>query len=83
MPRNYIKKNSNKKYNESNFQLALESVEKGCSIRAAAKDFSVPYTTLNSHVNNGILYDRVGRPTKFSEEEENYLEQTALLLQVT
>jgi len=83
MPRKYIKKNSYKKYSESNFQLAIESVEKGSSIRDAAKQFFVPFTTLNAHINHEILYSRSGRPTKFNQEEENNLEQAAILLQVT
>ncbi|CAF4779111.1 unnamed protein product, partial [Rotaria sp. Silwood2] len=62
---------------------AVDLVKKEYSIRAAVREFSIPYATLNSHLNNQIFYDRVGRPTKFSEEEEGYLEQAALLLQVT
>jgi hypothetical protein len=51
MLRKYKKKNSNKKYSESNFQLAIESVEKGSSIREAAKRFLVPCATLHLHIN--------------------------------
>ncbi|CAF4033684.1 unnamed protein product, partial [Rotaria sp. Silwood2] len=59
----------------------LESVASGCSIRDAANTFNVPYTTLNSHVNTLVLYEEVGRPTKFTKLEEEYLEQAALILQ--
>ncbi len=82
MPRKYIKKNSYKKYSESNFQLAIESVGKGSSIREAANSFLVSYTTLNIHINRENLYNRVGRPTTFRHEEEDNLEQAAILLQV-
>jgi len=64
------------------FQLAVEYVSNRGSIREAANTYLVPYTTLNSHVNNEFLYDQVGRPTKFYKEEEGYLEQAALVLQV-
>lgn len=82
MPRKYIKKNSYKKYSDTNFQLAIESVKKGNSIRDAAKRFLVPYTTLNTHINCENLYSRPGCPTKFNQEEEDNLEQAAILLQV-
>ena len=77
----YIKKRI-KSYSDNNFQLAIESVRNGSSIRDAENSFHVPYITLNSHVNNEVLYDQVGRPTKFTKEEEGYLKQAALVLQV-
>lgn len=83
MTRKCVKKNVRKKYTEHAFQLALQCVNNGSSIREAAETFRVPYTTLNSHVNNEITYDKIGRPTKFNVEEEGHLEQTALALQVT
>jgi len=82
MPRAYIKKNIAKKYSDNKLKLAIEAVANGCSIRAAAKDFSIPYTTLNSHSNSLVLYNDAGRPPKFSTEEETCLEQAALTLQV-
>ena len=83
MPREYKKKNSYKNTSESNFQLAIEYVDAGYSIRESSRKFDVPYSTLNAHVNHEISHDRVGRPTKFSKEEEDHLENAALLLQVT
>ena len=84
MPREYKKKNSYKNTSESNFQLAIEYVDAGYSIRESSRKFDVPYSTLNAHVNHEISHDRVGRPTKFNkEEEEDHLENTALLLQLT
>jgi len=80
MPRKYIRKDSYKKYSESDFQLAIELVEKGSSMRDTAKRFLVLYTTLNTHINCQNLYNRADRPTKFNqEEEEDNLEQTALV----
>ncbi|CAF3853356.1 unnamed protein product [Rotaria sp. Silwood1] len=81
MPRTYIKKDVKKKYNDNNLELAIEAVENGCSIREASNNFNVPYTTLNSHSNSLVLYDNVGRPSKFTKEEEVCLEQAALALQ--
>ncbi|CAF1140248.1 unnamed protein product [Rotaria magnacalcarata] len=59
----------------------MEAITSGRSIRDASNSFLVPYTTLNSHVNNEVLYGQVGRPIKFSMEEEVYLEQTVVALQ--
>jgi len=83
MPRNYVKKNSYKKYSETDFQLAIESIEKNeYSIRAASQKFTIPYTTLHLHINGVVVHKLAGRPTKFSQEEEDNLEQAAILLQV-
>ncbi|CAF3990586.1 unnamed protein product, partial [Rotaria sordida] len=57
MTRKYIEKTI-KKYSDHDFQLANESVCNDCSIREAVNTFHVPYTTLNSHVNNEVLYDQ-------------------------
>ena len=81
MTRKYTKKRI-QKYTDQDFNLALQLVDNGSSIREASNTYHVPYTTLNSHVNNLVLYDQVGRPTKFTHEEEGYLEQAALVLQV-
>lgn len=83
MPREYKKKNSYKKYSDRNFQLAIEYVDAGYSIRESSRRYAVPYSTLNAHVNDEITHDRAGRPTKFNKEEEDHLEKAALLLQVT
>lgn len=82
MPRKYVKKNINKNYDDNTFKIAIEAVARGTSIREASTNYNVPYTTLNSHVNSEVLYDQVGRPTKFSNKEEKYLEEAALALQV-
>ncbi|CAF3877399.1 unnamed protein product [Rotaria sp. Silwood2] len=81
MPRKYKKKHSYKKYSKNYFQLAIESVSAGYSIRESAIRYGVPYSTLNLHINNEVSHDRVGRPTKFSQEEEDHLEKAALILQ--
>ncbi|CAF4101540.1 unnamed protein product [Rotaria magnacalcarata] len=59
----------------------MEAITSERSIREASNSFLVPYTTLNSHANNEVLYGQVGRPIKFSMEEEVYLEQTVVALQ--
>lgn len=82
MPRKYVRKNLTKKYSETDLQVAIVSVNNGSSIRAASIAHHVPYTTLNSYVNGHDTLSKVGRPTKFTIEEEGYLEQAALALQV-
>lgn len=77
-----MKKKLNKKYSETDLQLAITSVDNGSSIRAASIAHHVPYTTLNSHVTSEGTLRKVGRPTKFTIEEEGYLEDAALALQV-
>ncbi|CAF3851980.1 unnamed protein product, partial [Rotaria sp. Silwood1] len=81
MPRIYKKKNKKKNYSDEKFKLAIDAVANGDSIRAASAYYKVPYTTLNSHSNNLVLYHHVGRPPKFDKEEELCLEQAALALQ--
>ena len=82
MPRKYVKKNVTEKYSNYELQLAIDSAVRGASVREASNVYHVPYTTLNSHVNNEVLYNQAGRPTKFSGEEEGCLEEVALALQV-
>ena len=65
------------------FKVAVESIARGVPIREASARFNIPYTTLNSHANNYVLHEGIGRPTKFSVDEERYLEQAALALQVS
>ena len=60
----------------------MKSVANGLSIRESSTKCHVPYTTLNSHVNNQVVCHYPGCPTKFTEEEEICLEQSALVLQV-
>lgn len=82
MPRKYIPKRVAKEYTESDLKSAIESANNGLSIREAAAKFHVPYTTLNSHVNQYVVQNHPGRPCKFSEIEEICLEEAALALQV-
>ena len=82
MPRKYTRKRT-RKYKEVHFKLALEAVKGGISMREASSTFHVPYTTLRSHAGDHVLYTRIGRPTKFSQEEELHLEQAAIALQVS
>ncbi|CAF1521924.1 unnamed protein product, partial [Adineta steineri] len=81
MPRNYKKKNREKNYIDTDFQLALNAVANGSSVRSASAYHHVPYTTLYSHSNNLVLYERSGRPPIFNKEEELCLEQAAVALQ--
>jgi hypothetical protein len=82
MPRTYKKKCTKRTYSNKDLKLALDAVANGESIRQASKNFKIPYTTLNSHSNDLVLYHNIGRPPNFDEEEELCLEQAALVLQV-
>ena len=82
MPRKYVRKTV-KKYSDMDFKVAIESIARGLPIREASATFNIPYTTLNSHANNYVLHERIGRPTKFTVDEELYLEQAAVALQVS
>ncbi|CAF1521897.1 unnamed protein product [Adineta steineri] len=82
MPRKYKKKKKTKTYVEDDFRQALEQVDNGSrSVRNAVNYFHIPFTTLNSHVNKLVVYEEVGRPTKFNQLEEQYLQETAFVLQ--
>ncbi|CAF3192699.1 unnamed protein product, partial [Rotaria sp. Silwood2] len=81
MPRKYIKKNE-RKYSNAKFEQAMNAIKNGLSIRQAAKDFHVPYTTLCTHTAGHVIYERIGRPTKFTDVEESHLAQSVLALQV-
>ena len=59
MPRKYIKKRV-RKYRNVELDLAIEAIENGLSIRQAAKEFHVPYTTLRPHATGDVIYERIG-----------------------
>ena len=81
MPRKCVKR-SVRKYNNVEINLAIEAIENGLSIRQAAKDFHVPYTTVRTHATGNVIYERIDRPTKFTNIEEFHLVQVVLALQV-
>ncbi|CAF4627833.1 unnamed protein product [Rotaria sp. Silwood2] len=54
MPRKFVKKNL-KKYHDAEFKSAMNAIKNGASIRQAAKDFHVPYTTLCSHAGAHVI----------------------------
>jgi len=60
----------------------MKAIQNGVSIRQAAKDFRVTYTTLCSHAGAHVIYERIGRPTKFTDIEESHLVEAVLGLQV-
>ena len=82
MPRTYIRKTVQKAYGSDDLKLAMEFVAKGSSIRESSRKFRVPYSTLHDHVNADVSHDRVGRPPKFSDDEEVCLKEAAVALQV-
>jgi hypothetical protein len=60
----------------------MEFVPSGYSIRDSSRRFAVPYSTLYGHANGEVTHDLVGRPPKFTDEEELCLKETAISLQV-
>ncbi|CAF3696256.1 unnamed protein product [Rotaria sordida] len=59
----------------------MKAIKNGISIRQTAKNFHVPYTILCTHTADHIIYERIGRPTKFTVVEESYPVQAVLALQ--
>ena len=61
---------------------AIASVERGAKIKAVARNFDVPASTLVDHVNGRILQTRKKRtPTVLTHSEEKALEEYILKMQ--
>jgi response regulator of citrate/malate metabolism len=65
------------------YEATIKSIARDLPIHKASATFNVPYPTQKSHANNFILYGIIGRPTKFTVDEEVYLEQAPVALQVS
>ncbi|XP_063217115.1 uncharacterized protein LOC134527954 [Bacillus rossius redtenbacheri] len=63
------------KYSEENLKAAIDAVQSGnSSIRKAAKDYGVPFSTLNNKVKGKVpLQRKMGPSSILSEAEENLL----------
>ena len=77
-----MQKKNLKKHTEIVFESAMEVIKNGLSIRQAAKQFQVSYTTLCSHSGTQFIYYHAGWPTKFNKAEGYHLVQAVLTLQV-
>ena len=60
---------------------AMAAVERGGKIRAVARNFDIPASTLADHVNGRILQRKKGPPTVLTQSEETALEQYILKMQ--
>ena len=60
---------------------AIAAVERGAKIRAVARDFDIPASTLGNHVNGRILQRKKGPPTVLIQNEEKVLEAYILKMQ--
>lgn len=69
MPRNYVRKKP-QSYSEASMKLALLEIEKGKSIYAAAKEFSIPYETLRRWVVKKPTHRGSGRKSWLTIDEE-------------
>lgn len=82
MPRKYIKKNIRCQFDPENMRKAIIEVKRGVSIRAAAKKFNVPFSTLGKHYKNPDTKIGGGRKQEISSDDETalskYLETCAV-----
>ena len=60
---------------------AITTVERGAKVRAVARNFDIPASTLADHVNGRILHRKKGPPTVFTQSEEKALEEYILKMQ--
>lgn len=81
MPRKYIRKNLRCQFDPEDLQKAIREVNKGASIRTAAKKFNVPASTLGKHYKAPGNKVGGGRKQEVSKEDEatlsKYLETCA------
>ena len=62
-------------------QAAISAVERGAKIRAIARDFDIPQSTLGDHVNGRVLQRKKGPPIVLTHSEETTLEAYILKMQ--
>ena len=80
MVRNY-KRLTSKSYTDEDLKAALKSVRnKEFTAFAAAKLYSIPYSTLKKHLNGEALSNKPGKPTLLTYEEEEALVDALVFL---
>ena len=75
MPRNYVRKTS-KPFQGYRFDLAVNAIKNGCTIRMAARNFGVAYTTLWRHQQRNVpnyASVKAGRSSLFTDYQQRTL----------
>lgn len=81
MPRKYIRKTTRGSWSEDRLKEALDFIEAGNSVRAASKQFDIPFETLRKRKAKNVLgKPKLGRWTVFSTEDEKVLTERLQLL---
>ena len=57
-------------WTESNLLLALNAIQAGCSQRVAAKQFKIPWRTLQNHLQFRNKKKRLGRGAVLTDQQE-------------
>lgn len=81
MPRTWKRTTERGKWTEEHLKLAIWFIEEGNSIRAASKQFNIPFTTLRDRkFNKTVGNPKLGRGTVFSKDEEKLLTERIRLM---
>ncbi|CAF1590847.1 unnamed protein product [Didymodactylos carnosus] len=81
MPRTYVKEGQGPRYSNEDFQNALVEITRSNNIRAAARKYNIPYTTLQIHYFAQGNHRGAGQPTHFTDLEEMFLVGAVTVLQ--
>ena len=68
-----LKTDCKRKYSEQSLLDGMEAVRDGMSVRKAAKNFHIPKSTLFEYEAGKHRGGKIGRPTLFTDNEENIL----------
>lgn len=82
MPTKYIRKSNRKAWNNQQLEQAIEAVNAGTSVKAAASNYTVPRTTLLRHLASPNISPRLGPlASVFNHQQEEELVQHLLDLE--
>ena len=81
MPSSSAPKRKVGQWTDAQMSAAMAAVERGAKIRAVARNFDIPASTLVDHVNGKILQRKKGPPTMLIQSEEKALEEYILKMQ--
>uniref|UniRef100_A0A2H1VZL2 SFRICE_026979 n=1 Tax=Spodoptera frugiperda TaxID=7108 RepID=A0A2H1VZL2_SPOFR len=71
MPRNRQRTTTKAAWTEENLQSAKIAIERGSSIRKAAKQYNIPFSTLKDRLKNEDMSSpRLGRKPVFTQQQE-------------
>ena len=68
-------------WTDAQMHVAIAAVERGAKIKAVARDFDIPQSTLGDHMNRRVLQRKKGPPTMLTHSEETSLEAYILKMQ--